>query len=104
MILSNEPGYYKPGEYGIRTENLMVVVEQPVPGGDRMMLAFEEISLAPIALDLLDLSLMSEAEIAWLDAYHAKVLRLVGALLDADDRAWLERRTVPVQVFLAEAA
>ncbi|MBR2173805.1 aminopeptidase P family protein [Sphingopyxis sp.] len=99
MILSNEPGYYRPGEYGIRTENLMVVVERPIEGGDRIMLGFEAISLAPIALDLVDASLLTDIEIAWLDGYHAEVRELLGPLLSPEERTWLAEQTVPVRSF-----
>ncbi len=99
MILSNEPGYYRPGEYGIRTENLMVVVERPIEGGDRVMLGFEAISLAPIALDLIDTSLLTDVEIAWLDDYHAEVRELLAPLLSPEERKWLVDRTVSLRSF-----
>ncbi len=71
MILSNEPGYYKPGEYGIRIENLIIVTEaEEIPGGDRPMLGFETITLAPIDRRLIDAHLMTREELQWLDAYH----------------------------------
>jgi Xaa-Pro aminopeptidase len=99
MIISNEPGYYSAGDFGIRIENLIVVREpQPVPGGDRPMLSFETVTLAPIARGLIEPRLMSAAEIAWLDSYH---LRVYGALsgwpsLTVDERAWLERACRPI--------
>lgn len=96
MILSNEPGYYKAGEYGIRTENLMVVVERPIEGGDRKMLGFEAITIAPIDRNLIDVAMLSDAEIAWLDDYHARVLELLGPLLSVEERDWLERQTAPI--------
>ncbi len=72
MILSNEPGYYKPGAYGIRIENLVVVLPPAaVPGGDREMLSFETLTLSPIDRRLIEPALMSDAEIGWLNAYHA---------------------------------
>ncbi len=72
MILSNEPGYYKAGEYGIRIENLVVVTPPAkVAGGERDLHAFETLTLAPIDRRLIDTSLMTAEEIAWLDAYHA---------------------------------
>ncbi|MDQ0326672.1 Xaa-Pro aminopeptidase [Rhodopseudomonas julia] len=74
MIVSNEPGYYRPGDFGIRIENLIVVREPKVPvGGDRPMLSFETISFAPIDLRLISPALLTAAEIAWLDLYHARV-------------------------------
>jgi Xaa-Pro aminopeptidase len=99
MILSNEPGYYSPGDFGIRIENLVVVREaEPVPGGDRPMLSFETITLAPIDRRLILTRLMSPAEIAWLDTYH---LRVYGALsgwptLTGDERAWLAAACRPL--------
>jgi Xaa-Pro aminopeptidase len=96
MILSNEPGYYKPGEYGIRTENLMVAVERPIEGGDRKMLGFEPITLAPIARNLIDAEMLTDAETDWLDRYHARVFELLGPLLSSEERTWLERQTTPI--------
>jgi Xaa-Pro aminopeptidase len=98
MILSNEPGYYKAGAYGIRIENL-VAVEPPsaIEGGDRPMLGFETLTLAPIDRRLIDASAMAQDEIAWLDAYHARLGPALGPLLDADERAWLARMTAPIK-------
>ena len=96
MILSNEPGYYKPGEYGIRTENLLVVVARDTPGGDRPMLGFEPLTLAPIDRRLIDPTLLSGSEVEWIDAYHAKVRALVGPLLPSDVQSWLEIETSPL--------
>jgi Xaa-Pro aminopeptidase len=99
MIVSNEPGYYRAGDFGIRLENLIVVREaEPVPGGDRPMHSFETITLAPIDRRLIAPRLMSAAEIAWLDNYH---LRVYGALsgwpsLSDADRAWLEAACRPL--------
>jgi Xaa-Pro aminopeptidase len=97
MILSNEPGYYKPGAYGIRTENLVVMnPPEEIPGGDRKVLSFETITLCPIDLRLIDAALMTPDEIAWLDAYHARLPAALGRFLDAADKAWLEAATRPV--------
>jgi Xaa-Pro aminopeptidase len=98
MILSNEPGYYKPGEYGIRIENLLLVYEpRPIEGGERPMMGFETLTLAPIDRNLIEPSLLLPEERRWLDAYHARVLREIGALLqDATDRSWLEQATAPL--------
>jgi len=94
MICSNEPGYYKEGEYGIRIENLIVVSEpKPVPGGDRKMMEFETITWAPIDLDLVEPSLLTEAERNWLNDYHATVREKLAALVDGDTKAWLEKAT-----------
>ena len=97
MILSDEPGYYKPGEYGIRSENLLLV-EPPeaIRGGEREMLGFETLTLCPIDRRLIDLALMTPGEIAWLDAYHAGLGAHLDRLLDGDERLWLAAATLPL--------
>ncbi len=97
MIVSNEPGYYQAGAYGIRIENLVCVVERPDVGGERDMLGFETLTLAPIDRSLVEAGLLSAAEIAWLDAYHAKVRDRLAPLLDPDTAAWLAQATRPVR-------
>jgi Xaa-Pro aminopeptidase len=97
MIVSNEPGYYKEGAYGIRIENLQVVTEpQGLPGGERPMMGFETLTLAPIDRRLIAKELMTPEETAQLDAYHARVLEVVGPRVPADVRAWLEQATAPL--------
>ena len=97
MILSNEPGFYKQGDYGIRIENLVMVHEaKPVTGGDRPMLGFDTLTLAPIDRRLIDVALLSDAERKWLDAYHARVLKEVGDHLAGDELAWLKKACAPV--------
>ena len=97
MILSNEPGYYKEGAYGIRIENLQVVTEaEPIPGGDRPMHGFETLTLAPIDRRCIDRDLLTEEERAQLDAYHARVREVVGPQLEAAARVWLEAATAPI--------
>jgi Xaa-Pro aminopeptidase len=97
MIVSNEPGYYKTGAYGIRIENLVAVVEgMPIPGGERPMLAFESLTLAPIDRTLIESALLSTEERAWLDAYHARVLRTLRPYLGGEDLAWLEAATAAI--------
>jgi len=97
MILSNEPGYYKEGEYGIRIENLIAVTPlSPIAGGDQEMHEFETLSLCPIDRNLIELSLLSAGEIAWLDAYHARLLPALGHLLDKREQAWLTEATQPL--------
>jgi Xaa-Pro aminopeptidase len=94
MILSNEPGYYKTGEFGIRIENLIVVTPaSPVDGGEREMMGFETVTLAPIARDLIEPALLSSEERAWLNAYHARVRAALTPLLPADVAAWLAAET-----------
>jgi Xaa-Pro aminopeptidase len=91
MILSDEPGYYKTGAYGIRIENLVIVTPAAdIPGGDRPMMGFETLTFAPIDRRLIERSLLSADEIAWLNAYHAGLPAKLGHLLDAAERAWLE--------------
>jgi Xaa-Pro aminopeptidase len=97
MICSNEPGYYKPGAYGIRLENLEVVTEaRPIAGGERPMLGFETLTLVPFDRRLLALDLMTAGERAWLNGYHQRVRTTIGPDLTGDDRAWLETATQPI--------
>jgi Xaa-Pro aminopeptidase len=97
MIFSNEPGYYKAGEYGIRTENLLLTLPpEEIPGGDRPMLAFETLTLCPIDRRLIDATLLDRWEIAWLDGYHASLPPALGHLLDAADKPWLADATRPI--------
>ena len=96
MILSNEPGYYKAGDFGIRIENLLLVVERDLPGGEATMLAFETLTLAPIDRDLIDPALLTEAELMWLNAYHARVADELAPALGGEDLAWLTSRCSPV--------
>jgi Xaa-Pro aminopeptidase len=96
MILSNEPGYYKAGAYGIRTENLVTVEPRPKPeGGDRELLGFRTLTLCPIDRRLIEPSLLTPEERNWLASYHARVreelLPLVG-----EAAAWLENACAPV--------
>ncbi len=97
MILSNEPGYYKADAWGIRIENLVVVHEaRPIPGGDRDMLGFDTLTLAPLDRRLILPGLLTEQEWIWVDRYHARVLAEVGPLLNEDDRAWLAEACRPL--------
>ncbi len=96
MILSNEPGYYKTGRYGIRIENLVLVEERKIEGAEGEWLGFETLTLAPIDKALLDLSLLSEAEVAWWNAYHAKVRKVLGPQLEGSTLAWLEAACAPL--------
>jgi Xaa-Pro aminopeptidase len=95
MIVSNEPGYYKTGAYGIRIENLVLV--QPSDGAaEREMLGFETLTLAPIDRTLVDPSLLEDEEIAWLDRYHAQVRETLTPLVDPDTASWLAAATRPI--------
>ncbi|HVJ71032.1 MAG TPA: aminopeptidase P family protein [Sphingomicrobium sp.] len=96
MILSNEPGYYKPREYGIRIENLVLVVEKDVPGADKGVLGFETLTFVPIEKKLIDATMLSDRELQWLNEYHAAVLALIGPQLEGEDREWLERQCAPL--------
>ena len=94
MILSNEPGYYKDGEYGIRLENLVVVTPAPMDNGDgREWYAFETITLVPFDASLIDRTLLNAAEREWLNDYHARVRVVIGPLVDSSTAAWLEQAT-----------
>ena len=97
MIVSNEPGYYKSGGYGIRIENLEIVMPAtPIDGGERPMMGFEALTLAPIDINLVEPSLLSDAERAWLNAYHARIRDALSGQLDEPTRAWLDQATQPV--------
>jgi Xaa-Pro aminopeptidase len=97
MILSNEPGYYKEGAYGIRIENLQYVTEAaPIPGGERPMHRFETLTLAPIDRRLIVVEMLTPAERAQMDAYHARVLAVVGPRVEPVVRAWLEEVCAPL--------
>ena len=89
MILSNEPGFYLPGAYGIRLENLLLVVDAQFPAAAKPFLRFETLTWAPFDRRLLDTSLLARAEVDWLDTYHAQVESIVGPHLHGTDRAWL---------------
>lgn len=92
MIVSNEPGYYKEGEYGIRIENLQYVTEPaPIDGGEREMLGFENLTWAPIHRDLIDLENLSVTELSYINHYHAKVWEKIGPLVEGEVKAWLKK-------------
>jgi Xaa-Pro aminopeptidase len=96
MILSNEPGYYKAGEYGIRIENLVLVRPQAIAGAEKPVLGFETLTFAPIDRRLIDSTLLTADERAWLDSYHADVANLIGPLLKGDVAEWLKAETAPL--------
>jgi len=97
MIVSNEPGYYKTGAYGIRIENLQVVTPAAdIEGGERPMLGFETLTLAPIARELIVKQLLTKDELAWVNAYHARVRDEIGPQLDGEAKVWLEAATAPI--------
>jgi Xaa-Pro aminopeptidase len=97
MILSNEPGYYKVGAYGIRIENLVLVTTAAAPeGAEIALLGFETLTLAPIDRRLIDTGVLSPEERAWVDTYHARVRDEIGPLLDHETLAWLTEATRPL--------
>ena len=89
MILSNEPGYYLPGAYGIRLENLLLALEAELPEAKKPFLRFETLTWAPFDRRLIAPWLLTKAEIDWLDNYHAQVEAIVGPHLQGAERAWL---------------
>jgi Xaa-Pro aminopeptidase len=94
MILSNEPGYYKTVSYGIRTENLVLVIAAPEPeGAEKPLNGFETLTLAPIDRALIDTRMLTAKERHWLDSYHARVREMIGPLVDNETRGWLEQAT-----------
>ncbi|NCP11928.1 MAG: aminopeptidase P family protein [Sphingomonadales bacterium] len=96
MILSNEPGYYKENGFGIRIENLVLVVPIDVAGAEAQVLGFETLTYAPIERDLIDAALLSDSELAWLNDYHAQTLTILGPQLEGADKAWLEAKCAPL--------
>lgn len=97
MIVSNEPGYYREGHWGIRIETLQVVTPaEPIPGGERPMHGFEQLTFAPLDRRLVDVDLLTAAERAYVDAYHAETWAKVGPLLDGEVKAWLEAQCRPL--------
>ena len=97
MFLSNEPGYYKAGEYGIRIENLVMVEPREIAGAEKAMLGFETLTFAPIDRTLVEASMLSADERAWLNSYHDKVLRLVGPQVEPEAAAWLRLQCQPLE-------
>jgi Xaa-Pro aminopeptidase len=98
MILSDEPGYYKAGAYGIRIENLLLVAEPQVPaGGEREMMAFETLTLVPIDRRLVEPKVLSASALAWLNAYHARVRQEIAPGLSGEDASWLEAAAAPIK-------
>ncbi len=96
MILSNEPGYYLPGAYGIRLENLLLATEAELQGALKPFLRFESLTWAPFDRRLVDTTLFTRAELEWLDDYHAQVKTIVGPQLEGEDRVWLQAACAPL--------
>ncbi|BBO10673.1 aminopeptidase P family protein [Bradyrhizobium sp. TM102] len=97
MILSNEPGYYKTDGFGIRIENLELVVAADIKGAEKPMNAFETLTLAPIDRRLIDVAMLSRDELGWLNAYHARVRTEVRPALDEATQAWLDQATAELK-------
>ena len=96
MILSNEPGYYKAGEFGIRIENLFLVEEREIEGGEQTMLGFETLTFAPLERKLIDTAMLSQEQRQWVDDYHAKVNAVIAPQLEGDALDWLKAQTAPL--------
>ncbi len=96
MILSNEPGYYKDGEYGIRIENLVLIVEKQIVDAEKDMLGFETLTFAPIDKRLVVGEMLSDAERRWFDEYHRAVLAKIGPQLEGEEKTWLETQCAPL--------
>jgi Xaa-Pro aminopeptidase len=97
MILSNEPGYYRAGHWGIRIENLIVVERRKITSEERQMRGFETLTLAPLDLALVEPTLLDGEEIAWINAYHARVRREISPLVEPGTRRWLRGATVQLR-------
>jgi Xaa-Pro aminopeptidase len=98
MILSNEPGYYKTDAYGIRIENLELVVGADIPGAEKPVNAFETLTLAPIDRRLVDLNMLDGDELSWLNDYHARVRHAVRPHVDEATKVWLDAATEPLSL------
>src|SRR3954451_19984097 len=98
MIISNEPGYYKTGEYGIRIENLVLVVPREIEGAEKEMLGFETLTFAPIDRRLVDAGMLEPEELVWLNCYHAHVLARIAPTLSGADLAWLQQACAPIEI------
>jgi Xaa-Pro aminopeptidase len=98
MILSNEPGYYKPDGFGIRIENLELVVAADIAGAEKPVNAFETLTLAPIDRGLIDLNMLSADELSWVNDYHASVRHAIRSHLDEATKVWLDTATAPLSL------
>jgi Xaa-Pro aminopeptidase len=98
MLISNEPGFYKVGAYGIRIENVVLVTEpEKTSDSERPMMSFETLTLAPIDLRLIIADMLSSEELAWINAYHARVFEMLSPSLDQAASDWLQRATRPMR-------
>jgi Xaa-Pro aminopeptidase len=99
MILSNEPGYYRPGAFGIRIENLIYVRDaEAIEGGDMPMFGFETLTFCPIDRSLVIPELLTHDELHWFNDYHERTREALMPLIhDGDVKAWLENATLPLE-------
>ena len=97
MILSNEPGYYKAGEYGIRIENLVLVEPREIAGADGEYFGFENLTWAPIDRTLVDPGLLTREELRWWDDYHARVEAILAPQLQGEALVWLKQACQPLE-------
>jgi Xaa-Pro aminopeptidase len=97
MILSNEPGYYKAGEFGIRIENLIMVQEQTIAGAEGTYLGFENLTWAPLEPRLIDVNLLTQKEVDWVNDYHAQVVDIIGPFLTGEDLDWMRRTCAEIR-------
>jgi len=98
MILSNEPGYYKTDAYGIRIENLELVIGADIQGSEKPVNAFETLTFAPIDRRLIEVKMLDAAELKWLNDYHARVARIVRPQLDDNaTKLWLDAATAELR-------
>ena len=105
MIVSNEPGYYRTGQFGIRLEDLILVREAlDIPGGDQKMMGFETLTFAPFDSRLIDPTMMTDSELHWLNAYHGWVRRQIEPLVNEQVADWLRRATAPLNRELPPAS
>jgi len=98
MILSNEPGYYKTDAFGIRIENLVLVVGHDVHGAEKPLNTFETLTLAPIDRRLIDLNMLSGDELSWINDYHERVRHSVRPHVDDATKLWLDAATAPLSL------
>ncbi|NOU02976.1 MAG: M24 family metallopeptidase, partial [Novosphingobium sp.] len=96
MILSNEPGYYKTGEYGIRIENLVLVEPRTIAGQEGDYFGFETLTFAPIDRTLVDCTLLARDEVAWWNTYHATVEAVLAPQLEGVALVWLKQACAPL--------
>lgn len=96
MILSNEPGYYKNGEFGIRIENLLLVIKHDIADAEFQMLAFETLTVAPIDRELIDVDMLTKDELRWINDYHSHVATIIGPQLEGESYGWLMEVTRPL--------